>query len=154
MKLIILEDDAAFATLVARALDGLVSSVEIVDSWEKAAPLFHDRNTAWIDLRIYPNVTAEQAIVNIKGVRQENRDLVIIVGSGFVTPELRAKLERAGVDQVFYKDSRFSPQQVASIIVAAVMRASMRSGDKVRGLLDKALQWHHQKYPDLIPDKS
>lgn len=154
MKLLILEDDRNFATLVCVALEGLFDEVQIVESWDKAEPLFSNQNVAWIDLRVSADVSVEQAVLKIKTTREQNLDLVIVVGSGFITPELRAKLERAGVDSVFYKDSGFSPQQVASIIVAALMRASMRSGEKVRTLLTKALEWHHLKYPDLIPDKA
>lgn len=157
MKLLILEDDAAFASLVVRALDGLFTSAEIVDSWEKAEPLLIESSAAWFDLRIYSldgrSVTAEEGVENIGQVRKKCPDLVIIVGSGFISPEMRAKLDRAGVDQVFYKGSGFSPEQVAAIIIGAIMRASMRSGETVRALLDKALQWHHRKYPDLIPSR-
>lgn len=149
MKLLIIEDDANFAYLVARALDGLTESVVVAQSWEEAKPHLAERQMAWIDLRLPPTTHEEESVANIRALRMERPELVIIVGSGYITPELRARLDRAGVDAAFYKDASFSAEQVASIIIVALMRANLRGHVENKFLLQRALEWMHERHPAI-----
>lgn len=150
LKLLIIEDDANFSTLVARALEGLADEVERVDNWTQA---FIHTNTekddaVWADLRM-PGTSEEEAIENIAKLRTLNHRIVIVVGSGFITPYVRAKLDQAGCDGVFYKNAGFKAEQVASLIVLGMMRARMRNAAFNDKLLGKALEWLSERYPTV-----
>lgn len=150
MKLVIIEDDPFFAALVARALEGLVQSVVIVSTWEEAAYHFPDRDVAWVDLRISPEVKERESLEFIKKLRVQQPGLVIIVGSGFISPEFQLELEAVGVDACFHKDSKFSVEQVASIVLAAMMRANLRGNAETKTLLTRALEWMHHRHPEAV----
>lgn len=150
LKLIVIEDDENFARLVARALDGLVESAERVANWREAFLHISTEkdDVAWVDLRM-PGTSEEESIQNITKLRHENHRIVIVVGSGFVTPHVRAKLDRAGVDGCFYKDAGFRAEQVASLIVLGMMRARMRNEAFNDKLLARALEWLSERYPTV-----
>lgn len=151
LKLLIIEDDANFASLVARALEGLVDEAVTVSDWKKAILHIETEkdDCLWADLRMPPHVTEFDAIENIESLRKTHPELVIIVGSGFITPLLRAQLNQAGVDSVFYKDAGFKAEQVASLIVLGIMRAKMRNGNFLDKLLERALGWMSERYPTV-----
>lgn len=151
MKLVIIEDDANFATLLAHALEGLTESVIVVSNWTDARANMTGRDVAWIDLRLAPDTHEAESLREITQLREQRSDLVIVVGSGYITPEMRAKLDQAGVDACFYKDSSFSAKQVASLIVAAIMKANMRNNESTRRLLVRALQWMQDRFPLETP---
>lgn len=146
-RLIIIEDDPLFAELVKRALEGLMESVMIASSWDEAQEQLDTSNLAWADLRLSPQCREQESIHRIEELRAKRPDIVIVVGSGFITPETRAKLERAGVDGCFYKDKHFSVNQVASLILNAIMRANLRGHEVNKKLLTRALEWMHEKHP-------
>ncbi len=150
MSVLVIEDDENFASLVAKALSGLADEIHIVSNWKDAFDRLDTGvdTAAWVDLRM-PGVTEDDAIANIHTLRVHNPGVVIIVGSGYVTPYIRAKLERAGVDAVHYKDASFKAEQVASLITLGIMRASMRvpDSDRIRKILSKALDWMTIRFP-------
>lgn len=148
VKLLIVEDDENFARLITRALEGLADEAEVVNDWHKAfIHIETEKDDAlWADLRM-PGTSEEESIERIKMLRESNPKIVIIVGSGFITPHVRSKLNKAGVDAVFYKDAGFKAEQVASLIVLGIMRANMRTPNFYAKLLTKALEWMHSRYP-------
>lgn len=150
LKLLIIEDDENFAQLVVRALDGLVDEAMTVCDWSKA--LLHIEtekdDCLWADLRM-PGTSEEDSLEKIEALRKGNPRIVIIVGSGFITPTIRAQLSKAGVDSVFYKNAGFRAEQVASLIVLGIMRAKMRNGTFLDKLLERALGWMSERYPNV-----
>lgn len=150
LKLLVIEDDPNFAKLVARALEGLADEVETVANWEEAFLHTETKNddAVWADLRM-PGTSEEEAIANITKMRMLNFRIVIVVGSGFITPYVRAQLNKAGVDGVFYKDAGFKAEQVASLIVLGMMRARMRNETFNDKLLSRALEWLSERYPTV-----
>lgn len=150
MSVLIIEDEITFAEMVGRAIEGLADEIHIVSTWVEAFERLKTDADAvtWADLRM-PNIDEDSAIDNIAKMRKQNPGVVIIVGSGYVTPYIRARLERAGVDAVFYKDASFKAEQVASLITLGIMRASMRVPDsaKIKQILDKALDWMAKRFP-------
>lgn len=149
MKLIVIEDDELFAELIKRALVGLTDSVIMVKSWAEAQPHLAEQQMAWVDLRLSPEVRERESLEHIRNLRQQHSDIVIIVGSGFITPKLREDLHEAGVDAVFHKDTNFSAEQVAAIIIVALMRAEMRGSVEVNLLLQRAQKWMHERHPAI-----
>jgi DNA-binding NarL/FixJ family response regulator len=148
VNLVIIEDDANFAHLVAQALDGLVDKVTVMDHWEDL-PAIDANDLAWVDLRT-PRSGVDDSIRHIHSLRQRRPDIVIVVGSGFITPEVRARLEQAGADGCFYKSSSFTAEQVASLIVLALSRATKRNYEANRKLLARALEWHSHRFPETL----
>lgn len=152
MIILILEDDMNYATLVAKALEGLAEPAVIAQSWEEAeaylATHAESPDVAWIDLRMPPNVTVEISETRIMALRASHPNLVVIVASGYLEPMLRYRLMEAGVDGCLYKGNKFEPAQIASLIVVGLMKAS-RSGKNVRQqVLDRALEWLHARFPE------
>lgn len=148
LKLLIVEDDRHIATLIGRALDGLADCVDCVDNWEAAFDHISRNNddALWADLRM-PGTSEEDAIANIAKLRSLNHRIVIIVGSGFITPHIRALLDKVGTDAVFYKQAGFKAEQVASLIVLGMMRSRMRDASFNDRLLGRALEWLSERYP-------
>jgi DNA-binding NtrC family response regulator len=150
LKLLIIEDDANMSVLVARALDGLADEVDRVDNWQQAFIHVETEkdDVVWADLRM-PDSPEYESIGNIAKLRALNRRVVIIVGSGFITPLIRAQLDRAGIDGVFYKSAEFRAEQVASLIVLGMMRARLRNTEFDNRMLTKALEWLSERYPTV-----
>lgn len=150
LKLLIIEDDKNIPILIERALEGLADTVVHLDNWEAAFEHIykHNDDAAWIDLRM-PGSSEEDSIANIAKLRSLNHRIIIVVGSGFITPYVRAQLDRAGCDGVFYKDGGFRAEQVASLIVLGMMRARMRDVAFNDKLLTKALEWLSDRYPTV-----
>lgn len=150
LKLLIIEDDPRFASLIVRALEGLADEVETVNDWAKAFIHIETEkdDAVWVDLRM-PHSSEEDSIANITKLRNSNHRIVIVVGSGFITPLVRAQLDRAGVDGCFYKDAGFRAEQVASLIVLGMMRARMRNVTTNDKLLTRALEWLGERYPNV-----
>ncbi len=150
LKVLIVEDDDNFAKLIRSALDGLADEISVVSDWTKAFLHISTEkdDVLWADLRM-PGTFEQEAIENIETVRAANPRMVIVVGSGYITPIIRAQLNKAGVDSVFYKDAGFRVEQVASLIVLGIMRAKMRNGTFLDKLLTKALEWMSERYPTV-----
>lgn len=148
MTLLVVEDDPNFGELIARALEGLVERVNLVSNWHLAFSHLREEqdDVAWVDLRM-PSSDEAQSINSIELMRKHHSNVVIIVGSGYITPEIRAKLERAGVDGVFYKDGSFRAEQVAALIVLGLMKASKRSPHFNDKLLTRGLEWLRDRFP-------
>lgn len=148
INLLIIEDDPNFGELVGRALEGLVERVNIVCNWHLAFQHVREQQdeVAWVDLRM-PTSTETQSIENIELLRKHHTNVVIIVGSGYVTPEIRAKLERAGVDGVFYKSGHFNAEQIATLIILGLMKASKRNPHFNDRLLTRGLEWLRNRFP-------
>lgn len=152
LKLIIIEDDENFAYLLRQSLDGLTndSTVQTVNNWQDAFNLIdkNDHDVAWVDLRM-PLSSEQQTVVRIENLRKKNPRIVIIVGSGYITPEIRAQLDHAGVDDCFYKSAQYDSRQVASLIVLGLMKAHKRGGLPKPDLLNYALKWMGEKFPSV-----
>lgn len=151
MDLIVIEDDTNFAMLVAHALEGLTDSVSVYSDWKDAFERVkkgRQGDVAWVDLRM-PSSSEKETISHIAKMRRDHNDIVIIVGSGYITPEIRAALEKIGADGVYYKGGKYTPEQIGSLIVLGLMRASKRKPHSMDSLLNKAMDWFHQKFPNI-----
>lgn len=149
MNLIVIEDDENFASLVAKSLEGLVDNVSVFSDWDNAFSTVQNTtgDIAWVDLRM-PTSSERQTIDRIAKLRSTHQDIVIIVGSGYITPEIRASLDRAGIDGCYYKGGKYTPEQVGSLIVLGLMRASKRNPNTMNAMLNKAMEWFHKKFPE------
>lgn len=147
VKVVIIEDEADFAKLIGRCLDGLADSVATFSDWIGALQHIdtYDDDVAWVDLRM-PTSSEEDSIKHIAELRSRNKRIVIVVGSGYITAEVRAELDRAGADGCFYKTAEFKAEQVASLIVLGMMRANMRYPNGK--LLERALAWMKVRFPN------
>lgn len=154
ITVVILEDDENFATLVQRALEGLADSFTKIDSWTKL-----DRTNRseimWIDLRM-PDSDVKMSLDRIKELRSIDAEMIIIVGSGFISPEISARLHQLDTDGLYFKGGQFDPYQVASIVLLAIMRAKKRNPEAHAALLDRALKWMGKRFPEaaLVPTSS
>lgn len=146
-RIVILEDDYNFAFLIKSALDGLAKEIVITESWDDALRNAQNGQVIWIDLRM-PESPIEVSMERVRSLRKENDQIVIIVGSGFISPKIRADLERAGVDGCFYKGVDFKAQQVGALVIAAMMKATKRSYESHKKMLELALQWLKNRYPN------
>ncbi len=148
-RFIIVEDDPNFATLVARSIDGLAEKpITVVDNWKDAMDQIENADVAWVDLRMPSSIEAE-SIKWVANLRKEHKRVVVVVGSGFITPEVRAHLEQAGIDAVYVKEGQYDPKQMASVVILALMKACKRNPDFDRRLLDRALEWMHERYHEV-----
>lgn len=152
MRFLIIEDDETFALLVAKALDGLALPAITATNWEDAERFLEEAvaDVVWVDLRM-PGVSTElQTIDRIRWLRTRFEDIVIIVGSGYISPEIRDQLKLLGVDEFLYKGSKFEPKQIASLIVRGIMAASGRGAKVDEKLLPMALEWMHERFPNTL----
>jgi len=149
-KLLIIEDDQNLSEMIGKALDGLVDSCSQVDNWDEAFAHIEKEgdDAAWIDLRM-PKASVEESVQNIAKLRAGNQRIIIIVGSGFITPYVRAQLSQAGVDGCFYKSAAFKAEQVAALIVLGMMRAKMRTPTFNDKFLQRGLALMAQRYPNV-----
>lgn len=149
IRVIVIEDDENFAQLIGMTLTGLIEPISIVDNWEAAFEMIESErhDVAWADLRMPMSHEAE-TVLRIAHLRKINPDIVIIVGSGYLTPALQAELHRAGTDGIFFKGDRYDPKRVATLIVLGLMRVKKRSVKFNDQLLLKALQWMEQRFPE------
>ena len=143
----VIEDDEAFTTLLKSTLRGLSDDLHTFYNWTGADESVEAADIVWIDLRLMPDFGEEQSIARIEALRKKRPGLVIIVGSGYVSPLVRAKLDKAGIDGVFFKNHQFAAREVGILIVASVMRASLRGAEAHRELLERVLAWNSLRYP-------
>ncbi len=146
MRVLIIEDDRNYADLVTQALGGLASPAQHAASWEDAEQYLDATgpDVAWVDLRLIPGVGEQESAARIKALKKRYPEIVIIVGSGYITPQIREDLKDF-VDAFLYKGTQFEARQIASLIVQGMMRASARGNSRL--LLDQALAWMHAKFP-------
>lgn len=144
MKLIVIEDDPGFAHLIKETLTGFAESISVFDNWGIAN--FEDCEVAWIDLRM-PDSGERETVDRVKRLRAHNKDIIIIIGSGHITPELRDELDHLGIDGWYYKSANFTAGQMASLVILSIMKGVKRTSGLHKKLLQAGLEWLGKRFP-------
>lgn len=149
MKIVIIEDDAGYAELITRTLDGLADSIQVATDWDTGERLISDKaDMVWVDLRLPPRTFEADSVIRIRQLRQRHPDLVIIVASGYISPEIKIELKDSGVDDFLYKGGRFDGRQVGSLILRSLVMAG-NTGRKINpAILTKATEWLLIRFPN------
>jgi len=148
IKIIVIEDDANYAEMIQGALTGIADEIIICETWEQAQLAFEKKpNVLWVDLAV-PGTDPDSVAKRIAGVRQSDGELIIVVASGYLTPERRAQLGAAGVDFMDNKMNRVNPLQIASLIILGMLAAKRRGARTIGPYLDRALDFMHARFPE------
>lgn len=154
MKLLIVEDDPLYASLLERYLEGLADEIAIVDSWEAAEAFVPTAHMMWLDLVIPPH-NDDYAFLRIRAFRDINRKAVIFVVSGIPDDTLKEKALQAGADGFAHKMDATSQTQVIALMISALMKVQERGYDclkflqRARELLSERI--NPQSLPPQIP---
>lgn len=106
MKILIIEDDVAFAGLVERFMSEISSDIVIAHSFRdaiKALTVIPLPDVITLDLAL-PDSDTEKTISQIHVLREANEKSVILVLSGIVTPIDRNRIIQAGADEMLLKN--------------------------------------------------
>lgn len=141
MKVLVIEDDTAYAELIARYLKGLARELIVVGTWEEAEPhILNAVDIYWIDWFIsgYADNFTE---VKIGQIREDNKEATILVVSG--NPMIEARALKAGADLFECKTNLEKQGQVIAILMSALLNARRR-GANTEVFLHLARQFHEE----------
>lgn len=162
MKVLILDDDAPYAELVAIALRGIAETVSWENSWDAAMASLERQlpNVLWADLNIPPEGPGG-SIERVREVHRRYPDLVIVVASGYLLEGVKQRLEEAGAILAMEKAVRFDPTDVASLVLFGVYLAAQKTGEGPNSEFLKSstallsphidLKWHPRPPSGLAP---
>ncbi len=153
MKVIIAEDDEAFSGMVERCLQGIAREIVIAKTWAEVEEYMGQRpDILWSDLRLLDS-DPDQTFGKIAAVRQSDKDIVIIIMSGYVSPEMENKAKNSGIDVVALKGRDTSTRnKIMSLIMLAISNAQVRSpGSQRMPILNRAIELIINSLPKAEP---
>lgn len=136
---IIFEDDLLLARLITGSLSQIFRSVK---HFETLAAIHEHRATLsdcpvliWMDVRA-PGNTPEQVFAEIRTMREQCPNSIIVVMSGMPLDELRQSAMDAGADEVAFKPFRTTALDLARVIAVGAINAMHRTGTNNPKVLD------------------
>lgn len=148
MKIVLIEDNQRYSDILANMLDGFASEVVVVKTWEEAKPHLEDNpDVAWIDLQL-PDSGPEETVMRIGEVRSNDPDVVIIVVSGHIDPQIEKDALRHGADHIEQKAISGTRQKLLSLIMLAMVKAQQRGAKRrLPTLLEHAARFMAETFP-------
>lgn len=129
MSVLIIEDDRPFVELLRHWLGD--RKIRIAETMAEARNLITDKAPKFIvvDLTL-PDSKAMQTLANIRKLREDSKDAVVIVITG--TPDLKEKAEEAGADVFLGKDDKGFFTKLTEAIVNPPRRPNVKVPESVK----------------------
>lgn len=120
-RILLIDDELSLVNLAKRALGKVGHSVEGFTQPSLALDRFREDPQAFDLVVTDLNMPGLSGMDVIDAIRQQRPDIPIVLGSGFITDELRADLMQRGVHEVFYKPCTL--KELAEIVDRALAPA-------------------------------
>lgn len=147
MKIVIIEDNSRFASIICDMLEGLASSVISVESMEAARMHIANKpDVIWLDLSL-PDSTLENSIKRVAQIRKEDPEVAILVVSGYIDDHTRKELELVGADAVSEKAIIGSRHKFLSLIMLGLVNAKSRGVQRSTRLLERVAEFIARALP-------
>lgn len=147
MKIVIIEDNSRFASIICDMLEGLASSVVAVDSMDAAMEHIADKpDVVWLDLSL-PDSTLENSIKRVAQIRAQDPEVAILVVSGYIDDITRRELEAMGADAVSEKAIIGSRHKLLSLVMLGLVNAQSRGVQRSTRLLERVADLIAKTFP-------
>lgn len=152
LRILIIEDNTNFGNMLVTFLSDIAYEIVLVKNWEEANEyLATHPDVAIVDLQL-ADLNIPRSVAQVQDLRARDKNIVIIILSGFVSPDIHRALLEIPVEMVEEKQTSYSVEKLFALVIMGLMKAIKRGSQGQQGQLVALMQKATSLATRIVPN--